>query len=128
MYKVRFHLAQGPNFMKWQVTNLDDDTVEYFSTEENLLMLNGKLVNNENTAKRILQGSHKTVCAWIECGRIIRTNPLSAPLSWSHVKYNPRKCVNWHTESDANLDNSKFKIGYTNGNQVFVKGLSNERE
>ena len=29
-YKVRFHLARGDNYMKWQVTDLQQDTKSYF--------------------------------------------------------------------------------------------------
>lgn len=66
--QVRFHLGAGKNFMKWQVK--EDGRVSYFDPETtNLVLINAKLRNQIETAKKINQGANKTVCAWVECDR-----------------------------------------------------------
>ena len=43
MYKVRFHLGRGTNFMKWQVKYLsengDEDRVSYVNPQDNQLAM-----------------------------------------------------------------------------------------
>ena len=46
MYKVRFHLGRGKNFMKWQVKYLGteyggDDKVSYVTPQDNQLAMLG---------------------------------------------------------------------------------------
>ena len=73
MYKIRFHLGRGDNFMKWQVKTLvnGDPTnysVQYFEPEQyQLAMFDAKLRVQLGTSKKIHEGACKTVCAWVEC-------------------------------------------------------------
>ena len=66
MYKVRFHLGAGENFMKWQVKS-PDGTVKFYKPEEvGILMTGCFLRNQKGTAEKIHAGANKTVCAWVE--------------------------------------------------------------
>ena len=67
MYRVRFHLGRGANYMKWQVRD-SNGGVRYYDPESvRQVMLNAKLHNRPNVAKKICEGANKTVCAWVEC-------------------------------------------------------------
>lgn len=94
--QVRFHLAQGKNYMKWQV-KYPDRKPEYYDPKEVQLVLGGcVLKNNKKTAQKIFEGAHKTVCAKVLCStitvykaRTIQTADLP------QIKYNPRVRPNW---------------------------------
>ena len=63
-YKIRFHLAKGVNFMKWQIKDTKSGEVIYISPKDYSLHFEGvTLKNSKSTANRIKQGSNKTVCA-----------------------------------------------------------------
>ena len=72
IYQVRFHLAKGENFMKWQVKDLSNGEVNYYDPSEyQLVMYDSVLKNQKTTAKKINCGANKTVCAWIRAGRVV---------------------------------------------------------
>ena len=68
--KVRFNLGKGKNYMKWKIQD-SNNNISYVSPDDtNLLMFNCQVKNNRKTAEKILNGEHKTVCAWILCDEI----------------------------------------------------------
>ena len=82
-YKVRFHLARGDNYMKWQVTDSQKDTKSYFDPNlKSIVMRDCILGNHPKTAMRIHNGENKTVCAWVACDdlAVVDTIPLSSTM------------------------------------------------
>lgn len=118
MFKVRFHLASGKNYKKWQITSIDG-TKQYHEPENtNLKMIDCKLKNNKKTAQKIFDGENKTVCAWIECRDVIVTKTKTHDLR--EIQYNPKKAPHWTDQNGNNIDNEKFSIIISDGKQLFV--------
>ena len=111
MTKVRFHLASGENYMKWQVRT--GDTVTYYDPHEvSLHMIGCKLRNQRGTAERILAGENKTVCAWVECKSVTAHPPDTGDTVGdikTAVSYNPRKFPHWFDKlSLEDIDNKEY--------------------
>ena len=129
-YRVRFHLARGENYMKWQITDTHFGRVMYFNPDNvELVMFNCRLMNQRGTANKIHEGANKTVCAWIQCKdlminlkRDIRGLP-AVNSGWSErnldkvgaVSYNPRKAPHWCDENGNNIDKQKVSIIMSEG-------------
>lgn len=117
MYKVRFHLGRGENYMKWQVKDFAG-SVEYYDPEKtNFILFNCTLKNNKKVAKEIYQGSNKTVCAWILCEKIIFEPCV---VEGKEIRYNPRKNPFW-TDGSIDLDNKKFRIIQSRSRKLFAQ-------
>lgn len=119
--KVRFHLAQGPNFKNWQVKC--GDSVEYYDPSlVRLHMKVCKLRNQPATAKKIFAGDNKTVCAWIECDKVVVV-PASVegvPKVSDFLYYNPKKNPYWHDPQGNNRDSDVFDNLITQGQLVAI--------
>jgi hypothetical protein len=139
MYKIRFHLAEGKNFLKWQVTHYQlakptpayptGDIVKYKSKEvtyvdpekHTLVMRNCKLRNQVGTAKKIHDGANKSVCAWIDCESVdISDNPIPTTFMDWQLRYNPRHHPHWRDAGGNQRDNEEFPLLLTNGRDVYV--------
>jgi len=116
MLKVRFHLGQGENYMKWQVRDGDKDP-EYLDPETtSFTLINCTLKNNKRLAREIHGGANKTVCAWILCDEI-RMDAEHA--EGQEIGYNPRKKPFW-TDGENDLDNRKFKTISSKGRKLYA--------
>ena len=133
MYKVRFHLGRGKNFMKWQVTsnlNTGDGTgakhvVSYVNPQENqLAMLGCKLSLQPTAAKKIHDGANKTVCAWIECEavQVLEVNRLKPNEQDYRIKFNPRQSPNWTDGYNNVVSGNEYEILFTNDRTLWVVG------
>jgi hypothetical protein len=119
--RVRFHLAQGPNFQNWQIKC--GETVEYYDPQDvNLLLFNCKLRNQTATAKRIFNGANKTVCAWIECDhvKVITSATDKVPAALDFLYYNPRNKPYWHCSRGRNRDGYGYPKLVTQGQLVTI--------
>jgi hypothetical protein len=109
MYKVRFHLGAGDYFGFWQIKG--PDGVNYYDpTNFSLVMFGCTLRNYKNTARKINEGAHKTVCAWIDCELVV---PYSHELpidGAGKLCYNPKKCINWTNEAGEDKDGAQFHM------------------
>lgn len=116
MVRVRFHLAKGENYQKWQI--VQGKSVLYFDPETvRLLMMNCRLRNRRGTADKIYAGADKTVCAWVECDALLMANIVKAG---RQLQYNPRKCPHWTSpETESNLDGIFFPIIVSRGRDLF---------
>lgn len=114
-YRIRYHLAKGPNFMKWQVRNKKLNLVDYFDPNSFVYTCkNGKLNNSSRTAQKIHDGDNKTVCSWIsyqDMGSVNETmesynDVLTNGGGLSRISYNPRLQPNWisYDSPDTNID------------------------
>ena len=124
MYKVRFNLGKGANFMKWKVTDVKNNTSRYIDPlEYNLSMFNTQLKNYKTTASKINAGSNKTVCAWIICETIVVTDASrannSALKQFDQVRYNPRVKPFWILDG-TDVDGERFKTLETLGRNIFT--------
>mgnify|MGYP005687380891 CR=1 FL=1 len=78
-FQVRFHLGKGANYMCWQVkdfglnpaANNGRGDIDYYAPSNvSLELTNCTLKNSPTTARKIYEGNHKTVCAWVECDMV----------------------------------------------------------
>ena len=115
-YKVRFHLAQGQNYRKWQVKC--GSNITYHDPEKVILIMrNCKLKNHKTVAKQIFNGSHKTVCAWIECDHLAIVPILPIVGNPAEISYNPKKAPHWVC-NNIDVDNKTFHLLHTNNRKV----------
>lgn len=123
MFKLRFHLANGPNKFKWQLKD-SEGNVTYVDPESvNFTMKNCKLHNSKKIAEGIYSGKEKTVCSWIECQDIsIRHAYEEFPDEFFHneVSYNPRIAPYWRDMAGENIDGKFFEVLETKGRKVFA--------
>ena len=121
LFKVRFNLGLGKNYMKWKITH-PNKTVEYLNPDEvQLVLTNCKLKNNKTAAKKIFDGSYKTVCAWIECENVEVINKSTSTFDKSNqVSYNPRKTPNWIFKGE-NVDNHHFDKLISIGRNLIIE-------
>jgi hypothetical protein len=120
--KVRFNLGKGKNYMKWKV-EYPDGFVDYYNPiETQLILKNCQLKNNRKTAEKILNGEHKTVCAWVLCEDIELKYDNFTPfqnMDLKLLKYNPKVLPYWVVD-DLCMDNSKIdEIGSIH-NKLFL--------
>ena len=124
MYKVRFNLGRGTKFMKWKVTNIEDNTSRYIDPlEYNISMFNAQLKNSKTTASKINAGSNKTVCAWIVCETIVITDASKTNngflKQFDQIRYNPRVKPFWMLNG-TDIDGERFKTLETLGRDIFT--------
>ncbi len=131
MYKIRFHLGRGDNFMKWQVKS-PDGTVEYYRPEKRqLAMFNAKLKVQLGTSKKIHEGACKTVCAWVECDEIQvlgQADLIKPSYSDFYVRFNPRHNPNWTDRYSNIMNDEKFDLLVTEDRSLFVLQGNHECE
>lgn len=124
MFKIRFHLKNGKNFMHWQITNTETGEKHYINPEDhNLLIHGGELVNSVKTANWIRANNLKQVCAWILCPSFTLQPKSHVEPFLTEVCYNPMRCNHWHyREAEGfNLDGKRFDVIKTVGRKVYIK-------
>ena len=143
MYKVRFHLAKGANYMKWQITGdaspKKPSGKPFYCDPANvsMQMINAKLVNHVATATKINCGANKTVCAWVECENLIiyrndtadgkaNINHINKVIKKTHMKlsYNPRVAPNWVGHNNTNVDKAENLNIFSSGRELFYTSSS----
>jgi len=111
-FKIRFHLGQGENYMKWRIEDTDTKTVSFFEpTNFRATIYHGKLYNQKSAAKKINDGANKTVCAWI-MAKDFKLSLDDDGIYKDEIKYNPRTIPNWVNSSGENIDKKEYKIMY----------------
>lgn len=107
--KVRFNLGRGVNYFKWKVEF--PDRVEYYSpTEVQLVLGKCEARNNLKTAKKIFEGQHKQVCAWILCEQIlVKKKDFIKITDELKLKYNPKVLPYWVIgDNKESVDGQRF--------------------
>ncbi len=117
--KVRFHLAAGENFRKWQVRKGNE--VSFYSPNEvNILMVGCKLRNHLSIAKKIHEGANKEVCAWVECQSVeIKSKGEMQVDTSAPVSYNPRIAPHWVDSFGLNADDLCCPYVVSEGNRLY---------
>ena len=121
MYRVRFHLAKGANFMKWQIRQ-GKKVVYIDPAQHKLEMLGCKLVNKINKAKQVHKRGVKDVAGWVECDDVVINDEIGVD-NLERLFYNPIRDPQWRRESDSGefaWDNSEYSALVTQGKQVYV--------
>lgn len=122
-YKVRFHLAKGDNYMKWQVFDLKSGVKTYHDPDTTTIIMHDcKLGNHPKTAQKIHEGANKTVCAWVASEDVLVSDhdgATSPSKRLTHYKYNPRKNPHWFTDTMSNADGLTFKTMMTHGRKIY---------
>jgi hypothetical protein len=107
-FKIRFHLGQGENFMKWRVEDISTKHVLFFEPNDfQAVASNCKLYNQKSASKKIHDGANKTVCAWIMAESVFYEVD-NKELSNGSISYNPRKTPNWIDNNGINVDNNQY--------------------
>lgn len=125
MYRIRFHLARGIHYLHWQVRG-DDGSVKYYDPKQyQLEMINCRLVNKLNEAKKVNFAGVKDVCGWIECEDYNAINSQDSLVvdDLESLTYNPIKDVHWRRSGDDGefyWDNYTFDMLITSSNRVYV--------
>jgi hypothetical protein len=121
MYKIRFNLGKGENFMKWKITDPKGKVKYYDPKSVVILAVKVRLRNHPTIAKKIYDGANKTVCAWIDAQELTVFDKATCVLSNSvEVSYNPRKQPHWLLNGE-NADNQRFDVLFTNNNKCFIR-------
>ena len=120
-YKVRFNLGKGKErYKKWQVRDPKGEVTHYEPSEITLVMHNCILRNDKRGAKRIFEGGHKSVCAWIECDRVETYHGTATkPDTDIEVEYNPRKQPYWCIDGEDS-DKKEIVAIYSIGRQLYT--------
>lgn len=118
MIRVRFHLARGPNYMKWQISY--GNTKIYLEPKDvSLYMYNCILINRESSAKAIYNGGDKTVCAWIACDYLFIDKITAIN---TNLQYNPRINPYW-TYKGKKADGENFNLIVSANNKLEVRDV-----
>ena len=124
-FKVRFHLAKGVNFMKWQIKNELTGTVIFLDPSEVSLRLRNCFLRNQiGTAKKINEGANKSVCAWVECDSYELETKTTIKLGYK-LAYNPKETPNWSLDNiesfwhGENIDGKTFKEVLTSNRSLY---------
>lgn len=116
MYKVRFHLAKGKDYKKWQVV-FPDGSKHYYSPQEYTLILTDcKTRIQRAAATRIYNGANREVCAWVDCKNIdikkcdFSQETLDRYLYQSEeLAFSPKDCIDWTSSiHDRPINNTEY--------------------
>lgn len=119
-FKIRFHLGQGENYMKWRVEDVTTKNVWFFEPSEfEAVIINGKLYNQKSAANKINQGSNKTVCAWIMAEDVV-LYPTENLWMKGQVSYNPRVMPHWIDNNGNNVDKQEFSEMHILERKIFT--------
>lgn len=122
MYKLRFNLGRGKNFMKWKVTYPNGEANYFDPDKVRILIKDGTLRNYRTVAERIHEGANKTVCAWVRA-KHLEVFPLTDTMTPVHgecIRFNPRLAPYWTDSTDKNIDDQTFARMATDGRRLFV--------
>ena len=94
MYRVRFHLAAGPNFRRWQVRGPGRSVVYHDPDSVSLILRECRLVVRPAAAARVHAAGVKDVCGWIAAESVEAVAPFEA--AGASVKFDPITSVHWY--------------------------------
>lgn len=120
MYKVRFNLGTGKNFLKWKITH-PDGKVEYYEPYDVVLKMSDCFLRNQfGTAKKIFDGANKTVCAWVEAKDVRVLTQRQLEVGFEQVSYNPRVAPHWMCNG-KNVDGESYESIVSIGRELFLQ-------
>ena len=120
MYKIRFNLGKGKNFMKWKITDPKGKSKYYEPSEVVIKMLDCFLRNQKATATKIHEGANKLVCAWVEAKDVVVLEQTQLQVAFDKVSYNPRVTPNWELNGE-NVDGERFEAMVSINRELFLQ-------
>ena len=120
MYKIRFNLGGGINFMKWKITDPDGNHTYHQPNEVVLKMKGCFLRNQKGTATKIHEGADKSVCAWVEAEEVTVLKQRQLEVAFDKVSYNPRVTPNWEIDG-INVDGETFEAMVSINRGLFLQ-------
>ena len=128
MYKIRFHLARGDNFMKWQVKYLGTEyggDVEVQSVDpakHQIAMVNAHLTVQTRTSKKHHAEACKTGCAWVQCDevQITRNDKIKPNVNDFYVRFNPRRNPEWVDMHNNIMSGEEYSLLVSQDRSLFV--------
>ena len=125
-YEVRFHLGRGENYMHWQVKAMCGrkklDEFYYNPAQYQLEMIDCKLINKVNKAKKVHAAGRKDVAGLVKCDELMINNEIDVD-NLEKLYYNPIRDVHWRRESDHGefvWDDSQYATLITQDKQVYL--------
>lgn len=119
MYRIRFNLGRGQNYLKWKILNTKTKEVIYLDPKDtSLILYNAKLCNNRVAAERIYKGHSKYVCAWIECEEIDFKGKFVTYDS-DGLYYDPKYKPFWSDNRSNNIDGKVYDKIYVDYRSVY---------
>ena len=117
MYKVRFHLGAGPNFLQWQVRG--PDGVRYYDPASHSLVLLGcVLKNRRGVAERVKRTQRRDVCGHVACESVEVVEGVIAPAG-RVVHFDPKVAPYWTVEGwDGPQDGAKIERMESSGRRL----------
>tara|TARA_R110000796_G_scaffold112555_2_gene224125 strand:- start:2003 stop:2371 length:369 start_codon:yes stop_codon:yes gene_type:complete len=119
MYKIRFNLGRGDNYMKWKIEDTTTTTkkVHYLDPNEvSLTLVNCTLHNNKNRSEEIFLGGHKSVCSWVLCEKVLIDAPRD--VSGEQIRYNPKVAPHWSHNNEV-VDGKEYSKLKTKGKNIY---------
>ena len=123
MYKIRFHLASGKNYKKWQIREKSGRVRYYDPANTQLELVNCRLVNYLKKAKKVHAEGKKDVAGWIECEDVMVTQNEIPVDNLERVFYNPIMDPHWRRDSDDGefvWDDSRYSTLVTQDRRVYI--------
>lgn len=122
MYRIRFHLGKGENFMKWQVKSPSGAVAFYEPSKVTIFMDGCVLRNRPSGAKKIFEGDEKHVVAWVDAVDVrVVVLPIKNIMNTSAVlHYNPRVLPYWNI-AGKDIDKSKHDSLFTSNRHIIKK-------
>ena len=109
--------------MQWQILDRQENEKSYVDPDfSSILMKNCELGNRPATARRIMNGENKTVCAWVSCDdyQVVDNDRFKLDThALTHYKYNPKKNPHWFTDTHDNRDGLKLSTMVTQDRAVY---------
>lgn len=125
-YEVRFHLGRGAHYKYWQIKVMHEkrkvDEFYYDPTYYQLEMIDCKLINKVNEAKKVNESGVKDVSGWVRCGGLLINNEISVD-NLEKLYYNPIRHIHWQRESDCgefDWDDTEYASLITQDRQVYI--------
>lgn len=99
MFKVRFHLGKGKNFLQWQVRG--PEGVRYYDPERSTLTLRGCVLKNRSSiATKVNKTQKRDVCGHVACEVVEVCDRPSVDIG-EMVHFDPKIAPYWTVEGSA---------------------------
>jgi hypothetical protein len=120
MYKIRYHLGRGENYMHWQIVSYPN-AIYLNPFQSNLILKDCTLKNNKKISERIFNGENKTVCSWITCESVdFVLNSNFDKRDYTRIFYNPRKAPYWTDVDENDIDGTRFDFIRSIGKDLYA--------
>ncbi len=126
IYRIRFHLQHGPNYLQWQVRRRNT-IISYHEPDSTHIVMSGCILKNITyMANKFHNGAAKDVCAWVECENYHLLGGIPESECGSEIRFNPRIAPYWTDSEGMNIDNTSYAGIISVGRRLYVLGQGGE--